>query len=535
MAAPSGVADSYTTAMNVALVKNAAAGVLANDTGTGTITAVYVADSAAGGTVSLASDGSFTFTPTANFVGTASFRYKAHNDDGDSAEITVSVTVGDAVQWAHLLMGSEGGTGVEGDGRGRARWQAFADLRNRTPHEIAASPKLPQKGDPLKRYKLEAGAYAITRSYEADGGTVNENVVVVLVEAKQDESNPRLWHVTVHYEGKDDPTAELPEMQEQETEYIDYRTEDIHGLPVTNSALDPVEGGMPFDAAWDSVVVTRNVPFGAWNTTMKAGLRNTLNLKPYVLGNQVDGLGNPVVLPPGTVRLKRITAQRVTRAKAATVAAAKFYWRITFELLIDDRVYRPSGGAAEEKVRHRFVYADAGFNTLSAGVRTPIKFVGMTNPTEPQLLDGAGGLLANPKNSPPPSTVPFDGPGLCAAANRAYAYPASGPLTKAAGELHADCYTPGGAITAHLVTNVTAAMGSLTLGSDGSFTFTRNASPLFVGYAWFTYRVKAGGVDATYSAPATVLIFCGAVPVMNARERYRMKDWSALSAILEDW
>lgn len=539
MAAPTGVADSYATQMNTTLTVPALIGVLANDGGVPT-SATYVVGSQSHGVVALASDGSFTFYPAANYIGSATFRYVAHNADGASAETTVTITVGDCVAWAHLRSGAEGQSAVEGEGRGKTMWRAMADKRNRTPAEILASLKLPQRGDPLRRFKLTAGAYAITRSYTTDGDAVSVNIVVVLVEAKQEDDNPWLWTVAVSYEGKEDPTAELPEVQSGETEYQDYKTTDIHGRAITNSALDPFLGGMPVDDAIDSLTITRNLPFEAWNTEIKRGYRHTLNLHPFTLGNQVDGNGNPIILPPGVVRLKRITEQRMVRAKAATVAAAKFYWRVTVELVMDQRTYRAfdvtTGAAVDIPVKHRWTVADAGFNTISAATKFPITFVGGSRPTEPQLLDGKGALLVNPKDSWPPATAPGDAPDVCAATNKAYAYPA-GALTVAAPGLLADCYSTTGNtadLTAHLVTNVTAAMGTLTLNPDGSFTFTREATP-FSGYAWFTYRVKAGGVDITYSAPMTVVIFCGVTPVLLAFERYKYADWTPLAALLEGW
>jgi hypothetical protein len=538
--APTTTADSYATSMSVRLTV-AAPGVLDNDTGDVDIAAALVPDSAAHGVAVVFPDGSFTFDPTPGFVGTATFQYTATDGGGTSAATLVTITVGDCVEWAHLTSAAEGQMGVEGEGRGRTTWQVRADRRNRTPVEVLASPKLPQRGDPLRRFKLTAGAYTITRSYETDGAeATNDNVVVVLVEAKQHEQNPWLWAVTVSYEGKDDPTAELPEVTSHETEYQDYRTADIHGRLVANSAVDPFEGGMPVDEATDSLVITRNLPFGSWDTERKRGYRNTLNLLPFRLGNQVDENGDPIDLPPGVVRLKRITEQRMVRSKAATVAAAKFYWRVTAELVMDNRVYRTYGTdglPVDNPVKHRWVVPDAGYNTLSSGTRTPILFGGQ-RPTDPQLLNGSGGLLTNPSNVWPAATVPGDAPDVCAATNKTYAYPTGGgALTVAAPGLLADCYSTTGDtadLTAHLVGSVTG--GTLSgdaVGADGAFTFTKTGG--FSGYASFKYRVKAGGVDATYSAAMTVVIFCGVTPVMLAFERYPYKDWSDLSALLEGW
>ena len=85
-------ADSYSTGEDTPLVVGAA-GVLANDTDPdGALTAVKVSDPAHGA-VTLGSDGSFTYTPTANFAGSDSFTYKANDGTADSNVATVTITV----------------------------------------------------------------------------------------------------------------------------------------------------------------------------------------------------------------------------------------------------------------------------------------------------------------------------------------------------------------------------------------------------------------------------------------------------------
>lgn len=537
MPSPVASADSYTTPTGIPLVV-AAPGVLANDTAAAPpLSALVVTGSATNGTVSLNTDGSFTFTPAVGFVGLASFRYTAVDDNADeSNEATVSVTVGDAVVWAHLTGGTEGQRTVEGDGRGKTTWDASTDLRNRTQAEVLASPKLPQLGDPLKRYRMPTGTYSFDNSYEADQ-TANENVVVVLVEAKQERDNPFLWRVTVSYEGKDDPTAELPEVTTQDTEYQEYRTEDVYGRPVTNSAFDPFDGGMPVDEAWDSLTITRNLPYTAWDTNRKGVYRNTLNLLPFRLGNQVDANGDPIDLPPGTVRLKRISEQRMVRSKAAAVASAKFYWRVTAELVIDQRVFRPEAGGEEEAVLHRWTVADAGFNTLAAGVKQPMLLPGASKPTEPQLLDGSGGLLVPVQNQWPAVRQGSAGPGTCTGVADVYSVAAAGTLNTVADGLPSvlanDRAPAGGTLTAHLGTNVTATMGTLTLNANGSFTFVAHAD--FVGYAHFTYTAREDGNVLTDSGVTTVVIFVGAAPTLLAFDRYRYREWTDLAPLLENW
>ncbi|MCH8990578.1 MAG: tandem-95 repeat protein, partial [Acidobacteria bacterium] len=91
---PAAANDSYSTDEDTALSVNAATGVLANDVDDAALTAVKVTDPANGTlTVPLNADGSFTYTPNANFNGVDSFTYKANDGTNDSNIATVNITV----------------------------------------------------------------------------------------------------------------------------------------------------------------------------------------------------------------------------------------------------------------------------------------------------------------------------------------------------------------------------------------------------------------------------------------------------------
>jgi VCBS repeat-containing protein len=85
--------DNYSTPHDVALTVGAP-GVLANDTDPdGDALTAQPVSSAANGTVSLQSDGSFTYTPNAGFTGDDSFSYAASDGSlSSTATVTISVT-----------------------------------------------------------------------------------------------------------------------------------------------------------------------------------------------------------------------------------------------------------------------------------------------------------------------------------------------------------------------------------------------------------------------------------------------------------
>jgi hypothetical protein len=91
---PTAVADGYATPLNTPLVV-AAPGVLGNDTndGGGTMTAALVSG-VAHGTLSLAANGGFTYTPTASYVGADSFAYQVSDGGGTGNTATVTLAIG---------------------------------------------------------------------------------------------------------------------------------------------------------------------------------------------------------------------------------------------------------------------------------------------------------------------------------------------------------------------------------------------------------------------------------------------------------
>lgn len=87
--------DTYSTDADTALTVDAAAGVLANDDDPDgdTLTATLTSD-VGDGTLTLNTDGSFSYVPNAGFVGQDTFEYEADDGEGGTATATVTVRVG---------------------------------------------------------------------------------------------------------------------------------------------------------------------------------------------------------------------------------------------------------------------------------------------------------------------------------------------------------------------------------------------------------------------------------------------------------
>jgi len=91
---PVGTVDTYSGPQDVAIVVPALTGVLANDTDADgdSLTAAKFGDPSHG-SVTLAADGSFTYTPVAGYVGPDAFTYKVSDGTATSLPITVSLTI----------------------------------------------------------------------------------------------------------------------------------------------------------------------------------------------------------------------------------------------------------------------------------------------------------------------------------------------------------------------------------------------------------------------------------------------------------
>lgn len=90
--------DTYSTPKNTALNVNAVQGILANDTDadTGTVlqaTSVSALSDPSAGTLNVNNNGSFTFTPATDYVGTVTFTYRANDGTALSNTATVTLTV----------------------------------------------------------------------------------------------------------------------------------------------------------------------------------------------------------------------------------------------------------------------------------------------------------------------------------------------------------------------------------------------------------------------------------------------------------
>jgi len=94
------VSDHYAATEDKALAVSASQGVLANDTaadgGKTAVAGTFATDQ--GGSVKINADGSFTYTPKADFFGSDTFKYTLKDADGDTGTGTVTLAVADVAE-----------------------------------------------------------------------------------------------------------------------------------------------------------------------------------------------------------------------------------------------------------------------------------------------------------------------------------------------------------------------------------------------------------------------------------------------------
>ncbi|MDH3920291.1 MAG: cadherin-like domain-containing protein, partial [Rhodospirillales bacterium] len=187
--APVAVNDSYVTAEDTVL-SIAAPGVLGNDTDADgdALGAVLVpASGPSNGTLTLNLDGSFTYTPNANFNGDDSFDYVANDGTLDSAAATVTITVtpvndppvavNDSYTTAEDSVLSILAPGVLGNDT-----DADGDGLTAVPNAGPANGTLTLNADGSFTYTPNAGfAGSDSFDYVANDGTVDSNVATATI------------------------------------------------------------------------------------------------------------------------------------------------------------------------------------------------------------------------------------------------------------------------------------------------------------------------------------------------------------------
>jgi VCBS repeat-containing protein len=187
-AAPVAADDNYSTNKNITL-NVSAPGVLGNDSDEGAITA-ELDSGTSNGTLTLNSDGSFTYIPDGGFSGNDSFTYHANDGSLDSNIATVNITVINSVPVAaddnyntarngQLTVGAPGVLSNDSDADG--------DSLNAVKDTDPPNGTVTLNADGSFTYTPDTGFVGIdTFTYHANDGTANSNIATVNITVTND-------------------------------------------------------------------------------------------------------------------------------------------------------------------------------------------------------------------------------------------------------------------------------------------------------------------------------------------------------------
>jgi VCBS repeat-containing protein len=474
--APVAGADSYSVDEDATLTIDAAAGVLANDTDIDgdPLTATLVTGPA-NGTLTLNSDGSFSYTPTANFNGSDSFTYSV-SDGTTTVEATATITV-NPVNDLPEAVNDEYSTDED------------------TPLTIAAPGILGNDtdvdGDPLSASIVNQPEHG-TVTLNADGSFVytpeaDFNGVDGFSYLASDASgNSEVATVTITVNPVNDAPTGTADV---------YATDEDTAL-----TIDAAGGVLANDLDADGDPLTATMVTGPANGTLTLNSDGSFVYTPNADFNGTDSF--VYTASDGTVSTSDITVTiNVNATNDAPVAVADAY-------SVDEDATLTIDAAAGLLANDTDVDGDALATTVVTGPAsgtltlnadgsfsyTPNADFNGTDTFTYSVSDGELSseatvtITVNPVNDAPVAVAD------------AYSVDEDATLTidAAAGLLANDTDIEGDALTATVITG--PASGTLTLNADGSFSYTPNAD--FNGTDTFTYSVS----DGTLSSEATVTI-----------------------------
>ena len=488
-------ADAYTATAGSPLAVPAGTGVLANDTDpNGLPLSAVVATTPTHGTLALNPDGSFSYTPTAGFVGNDSFSYRATDSSGASAPVTVSITVapGTPAATADSYNATAGGT-----------------LNVPAATGVLANDTDPN-GLPLSA-ALAAGPAHGTLALNADGSFTY---------------TPTLGFVgsdSFTYRATDSSGASAP---------VTVSITIAPGTPVANADSYTASAGTPLAVtAATGVLANDSTPNG---TTLSAVVatspaHGTLALNPD---------GSFTYTPtPGYVGADTFTYRAtdgVLQSAAVTVSVAVL---ASPPVANADTYNATAGGTLSIPAASGVLANDTDPNglPLSAAIAAgPAHGTLTLNPDGSFAYTPAAGFFGTDSFSyratdgaaqSAPVTVTVNVAAGTPVANAdSYTATAGSPLavTATTGVLANDATPNGTTLTAVLATGPTH--GTLALNSNGSFTYTPTAG--YVGADSFTYRATDG---ASQSAPVTVTVNVGPGTPVAVADTYNATAGSPLA------
>jgi VCBS repeat-containing protein len=474
---PVGVNDEYTTEEDTPLVI-AAPGVLGNDTDAeGDALSSVVVSGPANGSLELNADGSFTYTPNADFHGTDSFSYLANDGQADSEVATVTITVtpvNDDPVTADDAYAVDEDTTLTVDVAGGV-------LANDTDVD----------GDPLA-VSLVSGPANGTLTLNADGSfeytpTSNFNGSDSFTYSVSDGTSSSEATVTIAVNPVNDPPATVNDeyTTEEDTPLVIAapgvlaNDSDVDGDPLEAILVNPPQHGSVTLNADGSFTYTPNENFN--------GVDGFSYLAEDGAGNSEVASVTITVSPVNDAPVASEDVYATDEDTELTVDAAGGVLAndtdVDGDALTVEIVSGPSNGTLTLNADGSFSYVPAADFNGSDSFVYRVSDGSLTS-------EATATINVNSTNDAPVGE------------GDEYAVDEDGSVTvdAAGGVLANDSDVDGDALTAALVSG--PANGTLTLNADGSFTYTPNAN--FNGTDSFVYSVSDG--EFTSEATATITV-----------------------------
>ncbi len=485
--APVAANDNYSTNEDTPL-SVAAAGVLANDSDVdgNPLTAVLVSGPA-NGSLTLNADGSFSYTPNANFNGSDSFTYRANDGTANSNLATVTITV-NAVNDAPAAAGDSYSTNED------------------TPLSVTASGVLANDsdvdGNPLSAVLVSGpangsltlnanGSFSYTPNanfngtdsftYRANDGTANSNLATVTITVNAVNDAPVA--ANDNYSTNEDTPLSVAAAG------VLANDSDVDGNPLSAVLVSgPANGSLTLNAN-GSFSYTPNANFNGSDSFTYRANDGTANSNLATVTITVNAVNDAPAAAGDSYSINEDTPLSVAAAGVLANDSDVEGNPLTAVL-----VSGPANGSLTLNANGSFSYTpNANFNGSDSFTYRAND--GTTNSNLATVT-----ITVNAVNDAP------------VAAGESYSTNEDTPLNvAAAGVLANDSDVDGNPLSAVLVSG--PANGSLTLNANGSFSYTPNAN--FNGTDSFTYRANDGTANSNL---ATVTITVNAVndaPVAN--------------------
>jgi large repetitive protein len=494
--------DSYTTNENTQLTITAP-GVLDGDTDVegSTLTAALV-DNVQHGTLTLNSNGSFTYTPEASFNGPDTFTYRANDGSANSNLATVTITV-DSVndppvadndayttnEDTQLVVPAA--TGVldgDTDPEGATLTAVLADNVQHGTLVLNANGSFTYT--PAANYN---GPDSFT--YRANDGSLNSNLATVTLTINAVNDAP-VADNDAYSTNEDVPlTVAVPGVLDGDT--------DVEGSTLTAALVSDVQHGTLTLNANGSFVYTPAANYNGSDSFTYRASDGSLNSNLATVTLTINAVNDPPVADNEAYTTDEDTPLTVAVGTGVLVGDTDVEGATLTAALVDNVQH----GSLTLNADGSFVY------TPAANYNGSDSFTYRASDGSATSNLATVTLTINAVNDAP------------VADSDAYATNEDTPLTIVApGVLDGDTDVEGAALTAALVDNVQH--GTLTLNANGSFTYTPTAN--YNGTDTFTYRASDGSLTSNL---ATVTLTINAVndPPVADDEAYSVAEDGTLN------